>query len=130
MELDKVFDIFEYFAVTDAFLEHTDYSDVYFRDWIDEENNTINFEMALPNFTKDEIEVKISDNFLVIKAEKKEEENKKYITNQFRKAFKKVFRLHKDIIKENYKMELVNGIFKLSFKLKQDENEKKLEFNE
>lgn len=76
-------------------------------------------ELAVPGFTKDELEVLVKDGVLTVRGEKSKSEHvekSKYILEEFDfKSFERCFRLAENVAKENIEAEYRNGILKLTF---------------
>ncbi len=76
-------------------------------------------ELAVPGFTKDELEIILKDGILLIRGEKSKSEHSetsKYILEEFNfNSFERSFRLAENIAKENIDAEYNNGILKLTF---------------
>ncbi len=76
-------------------------------------------ELAVPGFTKDELEVLVKDGVLTVRGEKSKSEHvdrSKYILEEFNfKSFERCFRLAENVAKENIEAAYQNGILKLTF---------------
>lgn len=76
-------------------------------------------ELAVPGFTKDELEVLVQDGVLTVRGEKSKSEHvdrSKYILEEFNfKSFERCFRLAENVAKENIEAAYQNGILKLTF---------------
>lgn len=83
-----------------------------------EKDNKIIIEAEIPGAKKDDIEVKIKDNAVVIKGEVKKEEEKKeenyYRSERFYGTFERVIPLPVEVKAEEAKAEIKDGILKLT----------------
>lgn len=83
-----------------------------------EKDNNLIIEAEVPGARKEDIEVKIKDNSVVIKGEVKKEEDKKeenyYRSERFYGKFERVFTLPADVKTEEAKASFENGILKLT----------------
>ena len=83
-----------------------------------EKDNNVIIEAEIPGAKKEDIEVKIKDNAVVIKGEVKREEEKKeenyYRSERFYGTFERVIPLPVEIKAEEAKAEIKDGILKLT----------------
>lgn len=83
-----------------------------------EKDNNLIIEAEVPGAKKEDIEIKIKDNTVVIKGEVKKEEDKKeenyYRSERFYGKFERVFTLPADVKTEEAKASFENGILKLT----------------
>ncbi len=83
-------------------------------------------EMALPGFDKDDIDVTINDNFIIIKAENsfQDDSHETYNRKEFSyQSFKQNFRIPKNALKESISASYKNGILTLDIPLKKEKIE-------
>ena len=96
-----------------------------------EKDNNIVIEAEIPGAKKEDIEVKIKDNAVVIKGEVKKEEEKKeenyYKKERFYGKFERVVPLPADVKVEEAKAEYQDGILKLTIPKAVEEKEVKIE---
>jgi len=76
-----------------------------------------NVELLTPGFTKDELSIKVDNNYLKIEGEVKEDEGSK-----LKKNFKKTYTLPQKVKIEKIDAKLENGILFLNIKKSVDEN--------
>lgn len=92
---------------------------------IHESEKGYHLEMAIPGFNKEEIQVKIDKNVLVISGEKKEEksdETKKVKRKEFHyQSFNRSFSLHETIDVSKIEAKYENGILQVNLVKKEDE---------
>ncbi len=96
-----------------------------------EKDNKIVIEAEIPGARKEDIEVKIRDNAVVIKGEVKKEEEKKeenyYRSERFYGVFERVIPLPTEVKAEEAKASFENGILKLEIPKATAEKEVKVE---
>ncbi len=96
-----------------------------------EKDNKIVIEAEIPGAKKEDIEVKIRDNAVVIKGEVKKEEEKKeenyYRSERFYGVFERVIPLPAEVKAEEAKASFENGILKLEIPKATAEKEVKVE---
>ncbi len=96
-----------------------------------EKDNKIIIEAEIPGAKKEDIEVKIKDNAVVIKGEVKREEEKKegnfYRSERFYGVFERVIPLPAEVKAEEAKASFENGILKLEIPKATAEKEVKVE---
>ncbi len=96
-----------------------------------EKDNKIVIEAEIPGAKKEDIEVKIRDNAVVIKGEVKKEEEKKeenyYRSERFYGVFERVIPLPAEVKAEEAKASFENGILKLEIPKATAEKEVKIE---
>ncbi len=96
-----------------------------------EKDNKIVIEAEIPGAKKEDIEVKIRDNAVVIKGEVKREEEKKeenyYRSERFYGVFERVIPLPAEVKAEEAKASFENGILKLEIPKATAEKEVKIE---
>ncbi len=96
-----------------------------------EKDNKIVIEAEIPGAKKEDIEVKIRDNAVVIKGEVKKEEEKKeenyYRSERFYGVFERVIPLPTEVKAEEAKASFENGILKLEIPKATAEKEVKVE---
>ena len=96
-----------------------------------EKDNKIVIEAEIPGAKKEDIEVKIRDNAVVIKGEVKREEEKKeenyYRSERFYGVFERVIPLPTEVKAEEAKASFENGILKLEIPKATAEKEVKVE---
>ncbi len=86
---------------------------------IRQENKLFELELAVPGFNKDEIEIVVKDNLLIIKGEKSKSETiteSNYILEEFNyNTFERSFRLSPKVAHEKISAQYKNGILVLTF---------------
>lgn len=86
---------------------------------IHKDEKIFELELAVPGFTKDELEVLVSNGILTIRGEKSKSDQKirsKFILEEFDfRSFERCFRLAENIAHENIDAHYENGILKLTF---------------
>lgn len=96
-----------------------------------EKDNNLVIEAEIPGARKEDIEVKVKDNSVVIRGEVKREEEKKeenyYRSERFYGRFERVLPLPTDVKVEEAKASFENGILKLSIPKTTQEKEIKVE---
>lgn len=96
-----------------------------------EKDNNLVIEAEIPGARKEDIEVKVKDNSVIIKGEVKREEEKKeenyYRSERFYGKFERVIPLPTDVKPEEAKASFENGILKLSIPKTTQEKEVKVE---
>ncbi|ACN98431.1 Hsp20/alpha crystallin family protein [Sulfurihydrogenibium azorense] len=96
-----------------------------------EKDNNIVVEAEIPGAKKEDIEVKIKDNAVVIRGEVKKEEEKKeenyYRSERFYGKFERVIPLPADVKVEEAKAEYQDGVLKLTIPKATSEKEIKIE---
>ncbi|MEJ5173256.1 MAG: Hsp20/alpha crystallin family protein [Hydrogenothermaceae bacterium] len=96
-----------------------------------EKDNNIVIEAEIPGAKKEDIEVKVKDNAVVVKGEVKREEEKKeenyYRSERFYGKFERVIQLPTDVKVEEAKATFENGILKLTIPKATQEKEVKVE---
>lgn len=96
-----------------------------------EKDNNLIVEAEIPGAKKEDIEVKIKDNSIIIKGEVKREEEKKeenyYRSERFYGRFERVLPLPTDVKLEEAKASFENGVLKLTIPKVAQEKEIKLE---
>ena len=96
-----------------------------------EKDNNIIIEAEIPGAKKEDIEVKIKDNAVIIKGEVKREEEKKeenmYRSERFYGHFERVIPLPVEVKAEEAKAEIKDGILKLTIPKATAEKEIKIE---
>lgn len=96
-----------------------------------EKDNNIVIEAEIPGAKKEDIEVKVKDNAVVVKGEVKREEEKKeenyYRSERFYGKFERVLPLPTDVKVEEAKATFENGILKLTIPKATQEKEVKVE---
>ncbi len=96
-----------------------------------EKDNNIVIEAEIPGAKKEDIEVKIKDNAVVIKGEVKKEEEKKeenyYRKERFYGTFERVIPLPTEVKAEEAKAEFKDGILRLTIPKATQEHEVKIE---
>lgn len=107
----------------DHFLGRTAFDIPYRKDQppvnIKKDGKIFELELAVPGFTKDELEIILKDGILLIRGEKSKSEHSetsKYILEEFNfNSFERSFRLAENIAKEDIDAEYNHGILKLTF---------------
>ncbi len=96
-----------------------------------EKDNNLVIEAEIPGAKKEDIEVKIKDNAVVIRGEVKKEEEKKeenfYRKERFYGTFERVIPLPVEVKAEEAKAEFKDGILKLTIPKTTQEHEVKIE---
>ncbi len=96
-----------------------------------EKDNNLVIEAEIPGAKKEDIEVKIKDNAVVIRGELKKEEEKKeenfYRKERFYGTFERVIPLPVEVKAEEAKAEFKDGILKLTIPKATQEHEVKIE---
>lgn len=96
-----------------------------------EKDNNLIVEAEIPGAKKEDIEVKVKDNSIVIKGEVKKEEEKKeenyYRSERFYGRFERILPLPTDVKVEEAKATFENGILKLTIPKVSQEKEVKVE---
>ncbi len=96
-----------------------------------EKDNNIIVEAEIPGAKKEDIEVKIKDNALIVKGEVKKEEEKKeesyHRKERFYGKFERVISLPTDVKVEEAKAEYQDGVLKLTIPKAVQEKEVKIE---
>ncbi|MGC8941416.1 MAG: Hsp20/alpha crystallin family protein [Sulfurihydrogenibium sp.] len=96
-----------------------------------EKDNNLVIEAEIPGAKKEDIEVKVKDNAVVIRGEVKREEEKKeenyYRSERFYGKFEKVIPLPTDVKIEEAKAEYQDGVLKLTIPKATAEKEVKIE---
>lgn len=96
-----------------------------------EKDNNLVVEAEIPGAKKEDIEVKVKDNSIVIRGEVKKEEEKKeenyYRSERFYGRFERVLPLPTDVKVEEAKATFENGILKLTIPKVSQEKEVKVE---
>ena len=96
-----------------------------------EKDNNIIIEAEVPGAKKEDIEVKVKDNAVVIRGEVKKEEEKKeenyYRSERFYGKFERVIPLPTDVKVEEAKAEYQDGVLKLTIPKATSEKEIKIE---
>jgi HSP20 family protein len=86
---------------------------------VKEKENLFELEVAVPGFAKNELNVTMENNVLIIKGEKKAKKagtDEKYIIEQFdRDSFEKRYCLTREIAREQIKARYENGILYVTF---------------
>ncbi|HFA51229.1 MAG TPA: Hsp20/alpha crystallin family protein [Bacteroidetes bacterium] len=86
---------------------------------IRKDNKVFEMEIAVPGYTKDDLEIIIKDDILIVKGENKMADfspGAEYVLREFdTETFERQFVLAKGIGHENIKAECKNGILKLTF---------------
>jgi HSP20 family protein len=84
-----------------------------------EKDNKLFVDIALPGLSKEDIKIKIKDNYLIVKAgkEEKEEEKKKnyYYRKEIKTGVERVIALPYKVNEKEAKAEFNNGILRISF---------------
>lgn len=104
--------IYEPLAMMEKILSNTSpiiQSKKYF---IDEKDDRFKLEIPIPGFTKEDINVEVDGEFLIITGN----DNESYWTGDFSKKF----RLHDSIEKSSVKASVVNGILNVDLKKKKE----------
>ena len=96
-----------------------------------EKDNNIIIEAEVPGAKKEDIEVKVKDNAVVIRGEVKKEEEKKeenyYRSERFYGKFERIIPLPADVKVEEAKAEYQDGVLKLTIPKATSEKEIKIE---
>ncbi|NPA52632.1 MAG: Hsp20/alpha crystallin family protein [Aquificae bacterium] len=96
-----------------------------------EQDNNIIIEAEIPGAKKEDIEVKIKDNAVIIRGEVKKEEEKKegnyYKKERFYGTFERIIPLPTEVKAEEAKAEFKDGILKLILPKANQEHEVKIE---
>ncbi len=86
--------------------------------------------VELPGVRKEDVEITVRDNQLVIKAEKKEEREEKtehvHVSERIYGKFERVITLPADVDTENVKAKFENGVLEIRFPKKSAAKEKKI----
>ena len=78
--------------------------------------------MAIPGFTKDQIDIKVKDGFLTIENKETTTENTKYKFKEFDyKSFKRSFKLGDTIDLRNIKAQMEQGILSITLNKKEEQ---------
>lgn len=87
-----------------------------------EENENYIIEVALPGFTKDQVNVKIEDDVLTISSAKEgEKEHGRYLKREFNsQAFRRSFNISETMDTDSIKAEMKNGILFLHIPKKEE----------
>ncbi|MCX7738049.1 MAG: Hsp20/alpha crystallin family protein [Hydrogenothermaceae bacterium] len=98
-----------------------------------EKDNNLIVEAEIPGATKENIEVKVKDNSIIIKGEVKREEEKKeenyYRSERFYGKFERILPLPTDVKLEEAKASFENGILKLNIPKVSQEKEIKIDIS-
>lgn len=96
-----------------------------------EKDNNLVIEAEIPGANKEDIEIKVKDNSVIIRGEVKREEEKKeenyYRSERFYGKFERVLPLPTDVKVEESKASFENGILKLTIPKTTQEKELKVE---
>ena len=96
-----------------------------------EKDNSYNFEIELPGFSENEIDVRVEKNVLIVKAEKeiKEEgkEKDKHIISERVEKYYRSFMLPENANEEKIEAKFDNGILALDISKKEKKEAKKIE---
>lgn len=85
---------------------------------IKKENSLFELEVAIPGYSKEEIEISVKNNLLIIRGAKKKNElhESEYVIKEFdNDTFERVFQLAKEIGHEKITATYKNGILRLTF---------------
>ncbi len=87
------------------------------------EESGYNVVLSVPGFQKDDFQIKVEKNALIISAEIKEEEENKDWKQSFRKSFEQRFRLSDKLESEKIAASYSNGILEIKVPMKEEEAE-------
>lgn len=98
-----------------------------------EKDNQLFVEVGLPGLKKEDIKIKIKDDYLIInvaKEEKEEEKKENYYRKEIRRGkFERLIRLPYEVNEKEAKAEFNNGILKISFPLEKKEEEREIKID-
>lgn len=90
-----------------------------------ENENEFLIELSVPGFSKEQIRISVEKNVLVVKAEKNEENERKYLSREFGlQSFERRFVLSKKVNADNISASFNNGILEVTLPRKAEVAEK------
>ena len=93
-------------------------------DIIDEKDKAI-MEVSAPGFSKDDIEISLKDNILIVKGERKEKSKRKYTQKEISRKINIAYELNEDKFNlEKIKSSLKDGILTIEIPKKEKEEKK------
>ncbi|MDX1942674.1 MAG: Hsp20/alpha crystallin family protein [Saprospiraceae bacterium] len=120
---DRMGENFAHLIDPDHFLGRTAFDIPYHKEMppanIRKEGKIFELELAVPGFTKDELEVIVKDGVLTIRGERSRSEHSEtsqYILEEFNyNSFERSFRLAENVAQEDIVAKYENGLLKLTF---------------
>jgi len=95
---------------------------------IKEEDNAILIELAIPGFSKSDVQITIDKDLLTVSADKEEDADVKFKRREFNyNKFKRAFKLSEKVDQESITAEVKNGILAITLSKKAEEPAKTIE---
>lgn len=91
-----------------------------FRTNLKEGENNYSLEVVLPGFSKNDIDISIDNDYLIISSEIEDKKEDYKYREYVKKSFKKSYLLPDDIDKENISAEMIDGILHININKKEN----------